>query len=148
MRVQFAMEGGISYFPGLSQPVVIDSATLPPEEADELQQLDNATRFFTLPTSIGTPPPGAADYRQYTVSIEDGDRAHAIQLHDPIEDSELEKLIRFLQTKAGIYEEAGVDGVFCGDGRHCPTYLCRFSISYPHTFLAQIIDQEVFAEGL
>jgi hypothetical protein len=54
MRVQFAMEGGIAYFPGLSQPMVIDSAVLPPQEADELQQLVNATRFFELPASAGS----------------------------------------------------------------------------------------------
>jgi hypothetical protein len=107
MRVQFAMEGGIAYFPGLSQPVVIDSATLAPEEADELQQLVNATRFFTLPTRIGAPPPGAADYRQYTVSIEDGERAHTIRLHDPIADPELQKLIRFLQIKARNLRRGG-----------------------------------------
>jgi hypothetical protein len=100
MRVQFAMEGGIAYFPGLSQPVVIDSAALPPEEADELQQLVNATRFFELPTNVGTPPWGAADYRQYTIRIEDGERSHAIQLSDPVEDPHLQKLIRFLQAKA------------------------------------------------
>jgi hypothetical protein len=100
MRVQFTMEGGIAYFPGLSQPVVIDSAALSPEEADELQQLVNAARFFELPTSIGAPLRGAADYRQYTIGIEDGERSHTIQRRDPVEDPHLQALIRFLQAKA------------------------------------------------
>jgi len=45
MRIQFKMEGGIAYFPGLSKPITIDSDQLPTQESDELKRLVNATRF-------------------------------------------------------------------------------------------------------
>jgi hypothetical protein len=100
MRVEFTTEGGIAHFPGLSRPVVIDSATLPAEEDAELKRLVEAARFFEQPTAVGAPPPGAADYRQYTITVEDNGRRHTVQLADPVEDPPLQQLLHFLQAKA------------------------------------------------
>jgi hypothetical protein len=80
--------------------VVVDSAALTPEESAELQGLVNRAHFFELPSSVGAPPRGAADYRQYTISIEDGERPHTVRLYDPVENPQLQQLIRFLQAKA------------------------------------------------
>ena len=99
MRIQFKLEGGIAYFPGLSKPITIDSDQLPAQEADELKRLVNATRFFDLPAVIGSPAPGAADYRQYTITIEDHGKQHTVRLTDPIEDSNLQALLNYLKTR-------------------------------------------------
>jgi hypothetical protein len=48
------MEGGIANFPGLSQPFMIDSDQLSRQESDELKRLVKATRFFVLPTTMGS----------------------------------------------------------------------------------------------
>jgi hypothetical protein len=99
MRVQFKTEGGVAFFPGLSKPTIIDGDDLPPKEAAELKRLAAAARFFGLPAD----PPrrtGAADYRQYTITIEDGQRSHTVRLADPIEDPDLQALVDFLSEKA------------------------------------------------
>jgi Emfourin len=100
MRIQFQMEGGIAHFPGLSQPTAIESSELPDAEADQLKQLVETVRFFELPTRASTPPQGAADYRQYTITIEEGERRHTVRLADPVEDSQLQQLLGYLQAKA------------------------------------------------
>ncbi len=99
MRVQFKMEGGIAYFPGLSKPITIDSDELPRQESDELKRLVNATHFFDLPATIGSPPRGAADYRQYTITLEDNGKQHTVRLTDPIEDPNLQALLTYLKTR-------------------------------------------------
>jgi hypothetical protein len=100
MRIEFKTEGGIAHIPGLSRPVVIDSHSLSAEEGAELTRLVEAARFFERPSTVGTPPPGAADYRQYTITVEDGGRQHTVTLADPVDDTALQQLLHSLQTKA------------------------------------------------
>jgi UTP-glucose-1-phosphate uridylyltransferase len=107
MRIEFQMEGGLAYFPGLSTPVVIDSNDLTAEDASEMKRLVEAARFFERPTVIGAPRRGAADYRQYTIIVEEEGRQHTIQLADPVEDPALQELLRFLQTRARALRRAG-----------------------------------------
>jgi hypothetical protein len=107
MRIEFTTEGGIAHFPGLSRPVVIDSEALSEEETRELQRLLEAARFFERPAIAAAPPPGAADYRQYTISVEDGGRRHTVKLADPVQEPALQELLRFLQTKARTLRSQG-----------------------------------------
>ncbi len=99
MRIQFKMEGGIASFPGLSKPITIDSDQLPQQESDELKRLVNATHFFDLPTVIGSPAPGAADYFQYTITIQDDGKQHTVRLTDPIKDPHLQALLTYIQKR-------------------------------------------------
>ena len=99
MRIQFKMEGGIASFPGLSKPITIDSDQLPQQESDELKRLVNATHFFDLPTTMSSLSPGAADYRQYTITLEDDGKQHTVHLTDPIEDPNLQALLTYLKTR-------------------------------------------------
>src|SRR4051812_7217700 len=98
MRVRFETEGGIAYFPGLSKPVTIDTAELPATEANELERLIEAAGFFALPAT-STPPRGAADYQQYTISVTAPERSHTVRLSDPIEDPNLQELVNYLKAK-------------------------------------------------
>jgi hypothetical protein len=107
MRIEFQTEGGIAHFPGLSRPVVIESDALAEEDARELQHLVEAARFFERPTDTGAPRRGAADYRQYTITVEEGGRQHTIRLTDPVEDPSLQQLLHFLQTKARALRRGG-----------------------------------------
>lgn len=99
MRIQFQTDGGIAYFPGLSQPFTVDTASLPPQEAAELEALVRSARFFTRPARIGAVGPGAADYRTYTISVEDVGQSHTIKAIEPIEDPSLQALIDRLRAR-------------------------------------------------
>ena len=99
MRVELLTEGGIAFFPGLNKPVVLNSSDLPKEQATQLQQLVDSTRFFDLPTASRSLPPGAADMRRYTITVEDGRHRRTVRLNDPIQDVRLQALIDFLQDQ-------------------------------------------------
>ncbi|MBE3559792.1 MAG: hypothetical protein IMW89_11290 [Ktedonobacteraceae bacterium] len=99
MRVQLKIEGGIAFFPGLRKPVVIDTDHLPASEAAELKRLVQATRFFDLPETVSPPPPGAADYQQYVITVEDEGRQHSVRLTDPVENPAMQALLSYLQAR-------------------------------------------------
>src|SRR3954452_21933624 len=101
MRVELQTEGGIAFFPGLNKPVVLNSTDLPKAQADQLHELINSTRFFDLPAVSRSVPKGAADIRGYTITVEDGRRRRTVRLNDPVEDSQLQALINFLQGQRG-----------------------------------------------
>ena len=100
MRVIFQTEGGIAHFPGLSRPVTIESDRLPEPEAAELRELMGAARLLDRPAQVGKPARGAADYRQYTITVEAENRRYTVRLVEPIEDPDLQRLLAFLQEKA------------------------------------------------
>jgi hypothetical protein len=100
MRVTFQTEGGIAHFPGLSQPVTIETEQLPEQEAAELRELMGAARLLDRPAQRGKAARGAADYREYTITVEAQGRRYTVRLTDPIEDPELQRLLRFLQDQA------------------------------------------------
>jgi hypothetical protein len=99
MKVQLETEGGVAYFPGLAQPVVIDTDTLPPKEAAELQRLVGAARLSDRPERAAPPARGAADHRTYTLTIDDGGRQHTVSFTDPVSDPELQALVSFLRSQ-------------------------------------------------
>lgn len=98
MQVQLQTEGGFASIPGLSKPITIRSETLSTQEIDKLKQLLDTVHFFDLPSVIGKPRPGAADFRRYIITVDDGNRHHEVQMTDPIEDSNLHALLTYLKT--------------------------------------------------
>ena len=100
MRVTFAMPStGLGFFPGLAKPVIIDAARLAEPDAHELEALVAAARVFERPPA--TPPSAtSADLRHYTITVEQGDRRRELQLSDPIDDPDLQRLVRFLEAQA------------------------------------------------
>ena len=99
MQVQLQIDGGFAYIPGLSKPTTIGSETLSSQEIDKLRQLLDAVHFFELPSVINTPKRGAADYRRYTITVDDGSKHHKVQMTDPIKDPNLQALLNFLKIK-------------------------------------------------
>jgi hypothetical protein len=100
MRVIFQSEGGIAHFPGLSRPVIIDSDQLSAPAAAELRQLIDAARLSDRPAQVGSAARGAADHRQYTITVEADDRRDTVRLVEPVADPALQRLVRFLQEQA------------------------------------------------
>jgi len=98
MRIKFEMEGGLAYFPGLNAPFSIDTASLDPQQASKIESLINNARFFDQPSHVGTPAPGAADYRTYTITVEDGQRTHRVQVSDPVGSTALQDLIDYFHN--------------------------------------------------
>jgi hypothetical protein len=97
--INFQTEGGFAHLPGLSRPVRIDTADLPPEQADHLKGLVERARFFEQPAEVGAPPPGAADLRSYTITVEDRDRAHTVKTSDALGDPALRDLVEHLRGR-------------------------------------------------
>lgn len=83
---------GVGYFPGLAKPVVIDPASLDGEEAARLQALAEDAHFFELPSEVGQPKKGAADYQCDTLTIDDGTATHTVCALLPIADPALKAL--------------------------------------------------------
>jgi hypothetical protein len=99
VRIQFRSEGGFAHFPGLSKPMIVDTASLPAADAAELEQLVHEARFFTRPVQIGGPGAGGADYRTYTISVESAGQSHTIRVIEPVGDSSLQALIDGLRAR-------------------------------------------------
>ena len=98
MRIRFKTEGGIAHRPGLSEPVTIETDELPAEQGNELERLMEAADFFEL-SATSSPPPGAADYQQYTISVTTPSRSHEARLTDPIENPRVRELVTHLRAK-------------------------------------------------
>lgn len=100
MHIVFTTEGGLAFFPGLSRPAVIDSHDLSAAEAAELERLLDSARFFELPEDSRALHCGAADYRQYTITVENEDRRHTVRLADPVENPQIQALLDLLRRHA------------------------------------------------
>ena len=99
MIITFEMSGGFAHLPALSRPVTIDTAQIESQARTELESLVRQSRFFDQPTHP-TPAKGAADYRTYTITVQNGPRVYTIQLTDPITDIDLEQLVFRLRVMA------------------------------------------------
>ncbi len=98
MKISFEISGGFASFPALSRPVLIDTATLDAQAAGRLETLLKNAGFFSLPAQAAALPPGAADYRSYTLTAEDGPRVHTARFTDPIGDPALAQLVSSLEA--------------------------------------------------
>jgi hypothetical protein len=99
MRVELRTDGGLVYVPTRSEPVTIDTDDLPAAEANELERLIDAARFFDLPETSA--PSRGADYLRYTISVTSPERSHTVVLTDPIEDPHIQALVEYLESRAG-----------------------------------------------
>jgi len=97
------MEGGIVHFPGFNRPTDIDSDPPTPKETTDLKHLVEAAGFFSLPSRVGKPAHGAADYRQYTVTIKKGTRRHTIQITEPVDNADLQRLLEGVEQSPMNY---------------------------------------------
>jgi hypothetical protein len=101
LRVQ--QSGGFAHFPGLSQPLEVDTDALPSEDARTVRDCLEGAGFFEL---LETQPHRLPDARVYTISAEDGSRFKSLQFSDPLPDPHLETLLALVQRLARGNEQA------------------------------------------
>jgi uncharacterized protein with von Willebrand factor type A (vWA) domain len=100
MRIELKQDGGFAYLPGLARPQAIDTEKLPRDQAVELERLVADAGFFSLPSQSVAPAPGAADYRKYTLTVEDAGRQHTVQFADTDPNPALRALVNAVKSKA------------------------------------------------
>jgi hypothetical protein len=92
MRIDFSRSGGII---GARLSLTLDTATMPSEEARELEDCVNRSGFFELPEVLHS---GGADRFQYRLSIERDGSCHSVQMDDGAIPGALAALIKRLET--------------------------------------------------
>jgi len=75
--------------------VDIDTESLSSEEAYELHEIVNSSKYFELPAVIATPTSGA-DRFCYRITVEDKGRKHTVQMTEEAVPDELQQLFRKL----------------------------------------------------
>lgn len=102
MLIEFSIEGGLVYAPGLIKPTTIDTATLSTVEAEEIEAL--LAEIQAKPASgsakSALKAPRGADMRQYVVGYKEGRRKKVLRIPEPIGDPQAAKLIHILKEKA------------------------------------------------
>jgi hypothetical protein len=92
MQIRFARSGG---FTGMKTTGIIDTRKLPAREARKVEGLVAQSGFFSLPGVFPKPKAGA-DYFTVTLTVEDGDRSHSVEVSEPAAPDSLRPLIRYL----------------------------------------------------
>lgn len=100
MKITIETSGGFAHFPALSKPITIDTVTIDPQLAHQLESLVHETKFFDQPAVIETIAKGAADYQTYTITVQDGANVHTVHLTDPVQDASFERLISCLRLES------------------------------------------------
>jgi hypothetical protein len=98
MRIDFRVDGGFAALPGLSAPVSIECAALPPAREAELRDLVQRASFFTRPEAQAAPP--MPDARRFTITVDDGPRCRTMTVHEPISDPALRDLVDEVRAQA------------------------------------------------
>ena len=106
MRFKLKTEGGIASFPGLRAPVEIDTDDIGEQEDSELVRRVEEARSFERPEGPVEPPPGSADLRLHTVTVEDGARSRTLRAYEPVDDPALRALLDALEARAKALRRA------------------------------------------
>lgn len=77
----------------------LDTDTLPPDEARQIQVMVDSVKFFDLPSKSPKPRKGA-DYFQYKITVEKEGQEHTVETTDPKMRPSLRPLVDFLANKA------------------------------------------------
>ena len=94
MQIRFQQSGGFS---GMRKTSIVDTQALPAREAKKVQRLVESAGFFDLPEHFPRPKSGA-DYFTYSITVEDGDRSHSVEVSEPSAPQSLRPLIRYLAS--------------------------------------------------
>jgi hypothetical protein len=96
MRINYERTGG---FAGMRLAATIDTAALSPDQANALQEMIEAARFFDLPAQIPAPAQGI-DQFQYRVTIEAQGKKHTVAVGEAAASPELQALLQQLTLLA------------------------------------------------
>ncbi len=96
MRISFQRTGG---FAGITKTTTVDTATLPPHEADVMPRLVAAADLFKLPEQITSSHP-QSDRFQYKLTVEDEGKQHTVTVSESAMPGTLRPLIEWLNQVA------------------------------------------------
>jgi len=96
MRIEFERSGG---FMGLRQSFTLDTASLDPQEAEEITKLVDHANFFSQPNIIQSDSEGA-DHYQYRLKIDRLENSHTVIVNETATPDELQPLLQHLNTLA------------------------------------------------
>lgn len=100
LKIFFEQSGGIA---GLSKKIALDTNSLPPSEAQEIESIVDNSKFYELPSIILQPKSNAAaDYFKYKITLESdsGNNKHTVETTDITMPSGLSPFIAYLRRKA------------------------------------------------
>jgi len=100
MKVEFTRSGGFANIP---ITVTLDTASMPPAAANELEAKVAAADFFNLPSTVGGNE-RLRDAHQYTIAVTTPDRQHRVVLSGEISpdvQSLLDTLVRAARAVRG-----------------------------------------------
>ena len=97
MKIHFERSGGFTGIPIVAE---IDSQALAADEAQHLNELVRAARFFDLPQHSSESSGAGADQFQYKIAIEDEGRTHTVETSDGAASADLQPLLRQLTLLA------------------------------------------------
>ena len=96
MLITFERTGG---FAGISRKTIVDSANLPPQEAQKLLLLVEVADLFRLPTQICASN-NQSDRFQYDLTVEDNGKRHTVTVSEAALPGTLRPLIEWLNNAA------------------------------------------------
>ena len=96
MKVLFERTGG---FAGIKLSASFDSASLPPRQAQRLQELLEECRFFQLPIRLEETAP-RPDRFFYRLTVESQNGVHTVQASEGAVPPEMRPLLEWLTTAA------------------------------------------------
>ncbi|HMA04955.1 MAG TPA: protealysin inhibitor emfourin [Methanomicrobiales archaeon] len=95
MIIHLVRSGG---FGGIRREVRIETLSLTREEREPLERMVGETGFFTLPEKFPRPARGA-DFFIYTITVDDGNRRHTVEVAQPSVPEGLRPLVRELSRR-------------------------------------------------
>ncbi|MBT1075666.1 protealysin inhibitor emfourin [Geobacter grbiciae] len=96
MKISFEQSGGIA---GLRFATTLDTAGLPPEDAQKLRRMVEETDFFNLPARIVSPRP-QPDRFQYKIQVQESSRQHTVIVSEEALPASLAPLVKWLGEEA------------------------------------------------
>jgi hypothetical protein len=98
MKISFEQRGGLA---GIEISSSLDTDTVLPEEKQQIEGLIDNARFFNIPSKSASPSKGAADYYEYTITVESGEKKkHTVETTDLTMQKELKPLINYMRKRA------------------------------------------------
>jgi hypothetical protein len=98
MRIEVTIGGGFAWIPGLVRPLVLDTESLPPEEAAELHRLcDEALQALREQQAARRAP--TPDARTYRIVIETDTGKSEVACADPLAHP-VAALVAFIRVRA------------------------------------------------
>jgi hypothetical protein len=109
MRISLIVAGGFAPTPQSVKPIVLNSRQLSPQNAERLRELVQQARFFALPKRVGSVPRGAADFEQYTITVQQGRLKHTVRTTELNDNPPLRELIDYVRAVVPTDETRDVD---------------------------------------